>query len=43
MLRTEPRQHSAGAQTTPPRDRIIEDLGSDYDGYSNVSSIGWAA
>ncbi|MFJ6614819.1 transcriptional regulator [Streptomyces sp. NPDC091289] len=24
-------------------DRIIEDLGSDYDGYSNVSSIGWAA
>lgn len=25
------------------RDRIIEDLGSDYDEYSNVSSIGWAA
>ncbi|RPK87311.1 hypothetical protein [Streptomyces anulatus] len=24
-------------------DRIIEDLGSDYDGCSNVSSIGWAA
>ncbi|MEV7165853.1 transcriptional regulator [Streptomyces microflavus] len=24
-------------------DEIIEDLGSDYDAYSNVSSIGWAA
>ncbi|MFI1227580.1 MULTISPECIES: transcriptional regulator [unclassified Streptomyces] len=24
-------------------DEIIEELGSDYDGYSNVSSIGWAA
>ncbi|MEU8701675.1 transcriptional regulator [Streptomyces sp. NPDC048680] len=24
-------------------DEIIEDLGSDYDAYANVSSIGWAA
>ncbi|MFE8979093.1 transcriptional regulator, partial [Streptomyces cyaneofuscatus] len=24
-------------------DEIIEDLGSDYDAYSHVSSIGWAA
>ncbi|MFF4248888.1 transcriptional regulator [Streptomyces sp. NPDC001822] len=24
-------------------DEIIQDLGSDYDAYSNVSSIGWAA
>ncbi|WP_406387403.1 hypothetical protein [Streptomyces sp. NBC_00887] len=24
-------------------DQIIEELGSDYDAYSNVSSIGWAA
>jgi len=24
-------------------DDIIEDLGSDYDAYSNVSSVGWAA
>ncbi len=25
------------------RDDIIQDLGSDYDGYNYVSSIGWAA
>ncbi|MFC8863282.1 hypothetical protein [[Kitasatospora] papulosa] len=25
------------------RDIVIEDLGSDYDAYSNVSSVGWAA
>lgn len=24
-------------------DQIIEDIGSEYDAYSNVSSIGWAA
>ncbi|MFG2539893.1 hypothetical protein ACGFU4_32110 [Streptomyces sp. NPDC048511] len=24
-------------------DDIIEDLGSEYDAYSNVSSIGWTA
>ncbi|MEU0136811.1 hypothetical protein ABZ172_22705 [Streptomyces sp. NPDC006296] len=24
-------------------DSVIEDLGSDYDAYTNISSVGWAA